>query len=114
MTLPDRDVLDGIHQLRNSDVLRTSFEASVARRAEPDEWAGENLLLHTEKGHPDDSSRIVSIRHLPHRAPRGTGSAGETLLDVFSSGLGGNEKLKLGVKRLGIDHRISSANNQTS
>jgi len=110
MTLPDRNVLDGIHQLRNSDVLRASFEAGVAGRAEPDEWAGENLLLHTEKGHPDDSSRIVSIRYLPHRASRRTGSAGETLLDVFSSGLGGNEKLKIGVKSLGVNHRISNSN----
>jgi hypothetical protein len=103
-SLSHRNVFDGIHQFWNSHMLRTSFEAGVTGGAEPDELAGEDLFFHSEEGHADDSSRVVSVRNLPDRAPGGTGSTGETFFDVFSSGFCGDEKLKIGIEGFGIDH----------
>jgi hypothetical protein len=90
--------------------LRASLKTGVARRTEPDELAGKDFLFHSEKGHPDDLSRVVSVGHLSHRAAGRAGTTGKTLLDVLSSWLRSNEKLKLGVKRLGVDHTISNSN----
>jgi hypothetical protein len=88
--------------------LRTSFEAGVARRAEPDERTGENLLLHAEKGHPDDFSRIISVRHLSDWASCRAGAAGKTFLDIFSPWLGGDKKFKIWIKGFGINHETGT------
>jgi len=90
--------------------LRASFETGVAGRTEPNELAGKDFFFHSEKGHPDDFSRIVSVGHLSHRASCSAGTTGEAFLYIPSPGFCGNEKFKIGVKRPGIDHRISNSN----
>ena len=98
IALPHRNILDGVHQLRDLHVLGTPFKAGVAGGTEPDELAGEDLLLHPQDRHPNNLSRIISVRDLPDRAPRSAGSAGEAPFDVISPWLFGNEQFEIRIK----------------
>ena len=90
-----RDIPDGVHQLRDLYVLRAPLKTGITGGAEPDELAGKYFLLHSQDGHPDNLSRIISVRDLPDRTPGSAGSTREAPLDVFAARFFCDEQFKI-------------------
>ena len=109
VALSDSDISEGVHQFGDPHILRAPFKTSVARVTEPDKLTGKDLLLHSQNGHPNDFPRIVPVRDFPDRTARCTGSTGETPVDMFPSCFLSDEKPKIGIEGLRIDHEILSA-----
>ena len=104
VSFPDGDVLESVHQFRDSHILRTSLKTGITGGAKPDELAGEDLFFHPEEGHPDNAPRVISVGYFPYRTSCRTGSARETSFDIFPARLSGNEKFEVWIEVLGVDH----------